>query len=77
MKTIHFVKGDRVSVVPIGTALSKSLPASKWLKKRTIVTMLDDGANHGLDVYDVLTPSGAEESVYGFQVVRKLAKRRR
>lgn len=71
-RRIHFKQGDLLLVAPIGKGLQKSLPASKWLTKETVVEALEEGASGGLDVYDVATPDGRVESVYGVQVVKKL-----
>lgn len=70
---VHFRKGDKLVVKPVPPGSRKSLPASKITEEMT-VTVQDDGASGGLDVYDVIRPDGKEDSIYGTQVIRKAPK---
>lgn len=72
-KRVHFKPGDKLVVKPVPPGLQKSYPASKWMTAQVEVEAIDEGASDGLDVYDVKTPGGEEESIYGFQVVKKVA----
>lgn len=72
-KRVHFKPGDKLVVKPVPPGLQKSYPASKWMTAQVEVEAIDEGASDGLDVYDVKTPDGEEESIYGFQVVKKVA----
>ena len=68
--------GDTLTVGPVGPALQSTYPASNWLKEKMDVEALEEGASQGLDVFDVKTPDGKEEAIYGFQVVKKTAPKK-
>ena len=68
-------RGNYVEIKPIASRLIQSYPAGKWVKKNQIVQLIDDAPNSStLDVLDVKTLSGDDESIYDFQIVKK-AKR--
>jgi predicted DNA-binding WGR domain protein len=69
-RSIQFKDGDRLVVSPVPSGLVKSYPASK-IKQKMTVTVLEDGASEGLDVYDVELDNGKEDSIYGFQIESK------
>jgi hypothetical protein len=70
-------KGTRVMVTPTARAFRQNLPAANWLgddttgKPTTVVTLVDDAPNERtLDVIDVLTEDGRNESIYDFNIVQ-------
>jgi hypothetical protein len=65
----YFDKGEWIKVEPTGKALKKSYPAANWITKPQMVTLLDDAVKGTLDVFDVETKDGREESIYGFNIV--------
>lgn len=64
---LRFKAGDVLTVVPMGEATRRSLPAGSWVTERCEVVAKEDGCSGGLDVYDV-DAGGEERSVYGVQV---------
>lgn len=68
-------RGNYVEIEPIGSGLIQSYPAGKWVKKNQTVQLIDDAPNQQtLDMLDVKTLSGDEESIYDFQIVKKVKR---
>lgn len=64
----RYRKGAVVTVYPTAPGLQKSYPATKWLTKKQKVTLEEPVVSGTLDVFDVITQDGEEESIYGFNL---------
>jgi aspartate carbamoyltransferase regulatory subunit len=66
-------KGSFVLVEPTGIGLKESYPATNWLKIKSIVKIMEDAPHQGtLDVIDIKLPTGKVESIYDFNIVKKV-----
>jgi len=66
-------KGTKILIEPTGMGLKKSYPATNWLKKKMVVELMEYAPHQGtLDVVDVRLPTGKTESIYDFNIIRRL-----
>ncbi len=65
--------GTYVMVQPTPIALQSSYPATKWLKNKMKVKLIDDAPNHNtLDVLYVELPDGSQETIYDFNIMNAI-----
>ena len=66
---MHVNKGSKVILDPTVNALKETYPAANWITDTVTATLLEDCVVGTLDVFDVKTEDGSEESIYGFNIV--------
>lgn len=70
----RYNKGDRVVVEPTAPALQATYPAANWLTQQTTVTLKEPAVSGTLDVVDVEAEGQTDPSIYGFNIVKKVAQ---